>query len=552
MREVDGLQVAAWVLEENAHPATTRDWIIPRRVPYGNEAPIEGYLDKVSANQGEEITLYVNTVAQGFRAFVYRIGYYGGLGGRHIATSPELKGLRQPPPRLVAGVNMVECDWTASWQTTVGADWPPGNYLLVLRGTGDARLQRYVPFVVRDDTSHSAYLIQSSVTTWQAYNPWGGYSLYGGPAGGLATRARVVSYNRPYGHSPTALDGRGSGDFLGNELPLVFLAERHGLDVSYWTDVDLDLRPELLANHRCLVSLGHDEYWSMTMRDGVQQAISKGTNVAFLGANACYRQIRFASGHRQVICYKDAAEDPIDKTDPALATGGSWATDPVPRPESDLVGIMYQSYGAEGPLVVADAGAWVFEGTGLTNGDRIEKVLGSEFDGFEPRSPQPPGPVQILAHSKTPSVSGPGNADAAYYSVPGGGGVFATGTAKWVTSLWDASGATLNKLGLGVSSHAVAPLTKITLNVLGAFGAGPADRRHPSVENWRQFYSPRRPGSLPWTCPRCEPIRASPVPSARRGSSIPIRVRSPWSSWTNVGSLLLLPRCRGAMRTASS
>ncbi len=493
MREVGGLRVAEWLVEENAHPARTRRWIIPRRIPRQDQAPIEGYLDRASVLAGEPLSLHVNTAAPTFRVFVYRIGYYGGFGGRLIAQSPELAGVVQPAPRVTPGTNLVECAWTPSWQVTVGEHWPPGNYLMRLEGARDE--QRYVPFVVRDDESRAAYLVQSSVTTWQAYNPYGGYSLYGGPGKeSLANRARIVSFDRPYGNSPSALDGHGSGDFLGNELPFVFLAERLGLDVSYWTDLDLHSHPELLANHRCLVSLGHDEYWSTTMRDAVEERIRKGLNVAFLGANACYRQIRLASSasgaaDRQMICYKDASEDPITASDPALSTGVSWATDPIPRPESSLIGVMYQSYGGSGPLVVADASSWVFDKSGLADEDRVPEVIGSEFDGFEPLVAQPPGEVEILAHSPTGSVTGKGFSDMTYYAAPGGGGVFASGTASWVSALWQAPRATVNKLGFG-PREAAAPLTRVTLNVLGAFGEGPAALRHPSRANWRRFYAP--------------------------------------------------------------
>ena len=137
----------------------------------------------------------------------------------------------------------------------------------------------------------AAVVIQHSVTTWQAYNRWGGYSLYYGnrnrtftfthdPAGGSYTeRARVVSFDRPYDHDWAS----GAADFIGNEFPVIYQAERMGLDVTYWTDVDLHAQAALLDGHRALVSLGHDEYWSAEMRDGASAALAAGVNLAFLG-----------------------------------------------------------------------------------------------------------------------------------------------------------------------------------------------------------------------------------------------------------------------------
>jgi hypothetical protein len=498
--EVDHLVTAEWVAEENARKDRTRAWIIPRHQRSAAPA-IEGYADKVSYASGDELILRVNTRASSFRAFVYRMGFYGGFGARPVAASPALTGVVQPVAGRSPDTNTVECDWSTSWSEPVTEAWPTGAYLIKLVASTGA--QQYVPFTVRDDARRSAYLVQSSVTTWQAYNPYGGYSLYGGiPVNGetdFAARARIVSFDRPYGHSPLALDADGSGDFLGNELPFIYLAERHGLDVSYATDVDLHANPERLLAHRALVSLGHDEYWSAAMRDGAEAALSHGVNLAFFGANACYRQIRFASSprngeNRRVICYKDAAEDPLRSSHPALVTGGSWATDPVPRPESALIGLMYQSYGGSGPLVVADGSSWVYRGTGLRTGDSIPDVIGSEFDAFEPGDPHP-GNVEILGHSPTSSASGNRHADMAYYSAgPGKGAVFASGTASWVSSLWEGTPGTERALGFGnKKSSTLRPLTTVTLNVLAAFGPGPASTRHPSTANWSRFYRANAP-----------------------------------------------------------
>ena len=501
VHEVDGLPVADWVVEENRRPGTLA-WVIhPQPLPPGVlpawPAAIEGYADRVSYVAGDEVGLHVSTTASSFRAEVYRMGYYQGHGARLVATTGEISGRLRSVPALETATNTVQCDWPRSVALTVGPDWSPGAYLVKLVASSGER--HYVPFCVRDDASTAPIVVQSSVTTWQAYNLWGGYSLYGGaPTGALADRSRIVSFDRPY-RNP---DQNGSGDFLGNEFPFIYLAERHGLDVTYWTDVDLHRRPELLARHRCLVSLGHDEYWSWQMRfDGVMDHLATGTNVAFLGANACYRQIRLEPSplgeDRRVICYKDAAADPIAATDPKLATGVSWATDPVPYPESEMIGVMYQAYGASAPFVVADASSWIFAGTGLADGDTIsgapsgQQVVGSEFDGFEPLLPGPRN-VEIVGHSPTTSVGGRLYSDASYYTRPTGGGVFATGTASWVQLLWDGVRPLDNALSFGVSP-AVVPLTRITLNVLATLASGPASRVRPSVGNWHRFYAADTP-----------------------------------------------------------
>jgi hypothetical protein len=473
--------VAAWLVEENAKPGTI-DWIVQ-----GVQTPhaIEGYASRVSAVAGDEITLFINSTANRVHAEAYRMGYYQGLGGRLVAFTGEAAAQRQPPPQLIPGVNTVSCEWSPSLTFTVDASWPPGCYLIKL--CGDGGQQQYVPLTVRDDTSYAAYVFQNSVTTWQAYNLWGSYSLYYGamPGGGsdFANRSRIVSFDRPYPLSWA----QGSADFIGNEYPLLYDMERLGLDMTYWTDVDLHVNPQLLLNHQCLFSMGHDEYWSAEMRTGAETALAQGTNLAFLGANACYRQIRFQGSavgpNRQQICYKDAAEDPMSLQDPTLTTV-NWIQDPVDQPESELIGPMYQSVRANDDLVVVDAGNWFFDGCGLTDGQVLPAVVQGEYDRYVPGL-QGPRNLDVLCHSP---VRGQGNwSDLTYYTQPGGGGVLASGMASFPYKLSNSTAFPSN-----VVPRAIPGVTPILLramqNLYGQFGFTGASTTNPSTANWTAVY----------------------------------------------------------------
>src|SRR5262245_7340847 len=230
----------SWVARENARPGTT-GWRITQ---IGTVHAIEGWADHVSAVSGDRVGLFVSTTAAQFRVEAYRMGWYGGLGARMVWRSPQLPGRRQPPPVRTPGTNLLVTHWRRSLTIPVGPAWPPGDYLLKLVASNG---QRYVPLTVRDDASHAALVVQNDVTTWQAYNLWGGYDLYQGPDGSAATRSRVVSFDRPYDRP-----GQGAGDFLGNEYPLVQLVEAAGLNVTYWTDVDLHQHPARPLAHRRL------------------------------------------------------------------------------------------------------------------------------------------------------------------------------------------------------------------------------------------------------------------------------------------------------------
>ena len=182
-----------------------------------------------------------------------------------------------------------------------------------------------MPLTVRDDASHGRLRDPEQRDDLAGLQPLGRLQpllrAERRRRSDFASRARVVSFDRPYPQTWAS----GAADFVGNELPLLFHLESLGLDLTYWTDVDLHASPELLTNHRCLFSLGHDEYWSQPMRQGAAQANAAGVNLAFLGANACYRQIRLEPStigpNRLQVCYKDAAEDPLSAEQPALDHG---------------------------------------------------------------------------------------------------------------------------------------------------------------------------------------------------------------------------------------
>lgn len=469
----DPLQ-APWVLQENAKPGTA-DWRITAAPKPGE---IEGYAGVVSAQPGDTVTLYVSTTAPTYNLDAFRMGNYQGLWGRRVWSAAGIRGTRQSRPTVTSGVNMIEARWQPSLPVHIDPSWPPGDYLFKL--TASTGGQQWIPLTVRDDTSRAAYMIMNAVTNWQAYNTWGGCSLYACPGtssgrgSGASTggRSKEVSFDRPYA------EGSGAADFTGNELPLVALMEAFGLDVSYTTSVDLELHPELVLQHSALLSLGHDEYWSKPMFDGAQAARDRGVNIAFFGANAIYRQIRLVPSPlgpaRRQINYR-STDDPIRRTDPQLTTV-SWREYPVNRPEQTLIGQEYECNPVRADLVVADASSWIYFGTGLKNGDHVPITVGTEYDRYDPSVPGP-SDVEVLAHSPVRCHGKASYADVTYYTVPNGGGVFASGTNWWISKL--------NPAGPG-NPHEPA-IIAMTINVLRVFGSGPASRSHPSVANWQRL-----------------------------------------------------------------
>jgi hypothetical protein len=456
---------------ENEKPGTSA-WRITDLGPAG---AISGYASRQSVLPGQNLLLYVSTAARSFRVDAFRFGYYQGHDARLVWQSAPVRGQLQTAVRVAPGTHMVTAPWRPS-MTIATTNWPAGSYLLRLDASTGA--QRYVPITVRSATTDGKVVIVNDNTTWQAYNTWGGYSLYQGPDGRPADRGYAVSFDRPY-------DLSGADKFVFFDQAAIAVAEHAGVPLAYETDVDLDQHPGLLNGARAVITLGHDEYYSLAMRNALVKARNAGTNLAFLGANAIYRHIRFADGDRVIICYKEAAVDPLFGKDDADTTQ-QWRDAPRPRPESVLTGVFYECNPVSAPYVVYDPSSWIFAGTGAYKGERFNGMVGPEYDRLNPAVPFP-RPIQVLAHSPLTCDGVASFSDSAYYTAASGAGVFSSGTMRWVCAMRGPH------CGHGVGYAAERFVDRATQNMLRAFAQGPAGRTHPARDNLKQLRPPGIP-----------------------------------------------------------
>ncbi|MBI4883614.1 MAG: hypothetical protein HY826_06105 [Actinobacteria bacterium] len=468
---IDPYSIPGWVAAENLLAGTT-DW----RIIDGPESPqrdtplawIEGYADTTSAHQGQTVTLFVETPAETFRAQAFRMGWYGGAQARLIWESPSVTGGLQGGYSYQSATGMAEGLWAPSLTFDITGEWPPGAYLLKLVSSGGGA--HYVPLTIRHDAAAADLLFMSAVTTWQAYNPWGGCTLYQ-CFGRSEERADIVSFDRPYAYSY----GQGAADFTTHEVPLVSFIEELGLDVAYITNIDLHREPLLASSRKTLISSGHDEYYSAAMRAALVDALAVGSNMAFFGANAIYRNIRLepsdsGTTDRRVANYRRAS-DPGASDDPQTVTV-DWYKEPLNRNEAEIVGIEYGCANVHADMQLVNTGNWVYEGTGATDGQILVDLVGVEFDELAGKRHTAEN-LEILAAS--PLVCGHVTYQqvTAYRSTPAGGGVFAAGTINW--------GCGLDGSCPGIERMEV--VRGVTANVLRAFAAGPAGAAHPSVGN---------------------------------------------------------------------
>jgi methionine-rich copper-binding protein CopC len=470
-------------------------------------AAIEGFADPFSVNVGGSINFKIRTSAALFAVDIYRMGYYGGDGARKITSlTPDLLVSRgQPACTTNTVTGLVDCgNWGVSATWNVPADAVSGVYFARIYRTDGTAGANQIPFVVTDNASHSDVVLMTSDETWQAYNDWGGYSVYTGNATGSPWccsaqnpgRAVQVSYNRPFAtRSDTPF---GQDYFFYAEFPMIQFLERNGYDISYVSQVDIAKSgaATMLEQHKLLINAGHSEYWDAADRANVTAARDAGVNLAFFTGNTMWWKTRWASSQygsepfRTMITYKETLDSGrTDPADPPTWTG-AWR-DPRfsppadAQPENALTGQLWKvnccSYADQVPAAYSKLRLWRNTAVaGLPSGQTYTmqpETLGYEWDldvdnGFRPAGEidmsRTCEKVQELLYTVTEEfVSDTGCNSLTLYRAASGALVFDAGTVQWA---WG-----LNSGHDGDSQNPPDPaMQQATVNLFADMGAQPA------------------------------------------------------------------------------
>ena len=457
----------------------------------GSDA-IQGFATDISVDQGQTVSFKVDTSATDYRLDIYRMGYYGGSGARKVATVQPLAVLPQFQPSCTgqSSTGLVDCgNWGVSATWSVPGDAVSGIYFAKLVREDGTAGSSHIVFVVRDDDGRSDVLFQTSDSTWQAYNQYGGNSLYtGSPAG----RAYKVSYNRP-----VTTRGTGAEDWVFNaEYPMVRFLERNGYNLSYSTDIDSDRRGAEILEHKAFLSVGHDEYWSSNQRANVEAARAAGVHLAFFSGNEVFWKTRLepsidgtGTPNRTLVTYKETHENAKVDPLPGVWTG-TWRdprfSPPADggRPENALTGQIFgvnagatsaiRVPAADGkmrfwrntPIATQTAGATATLPTG---------TLGYEWDFDLDNGARPAGAFQLSSTSvpNAPVLTDYGSTfgnetgvhNMTMYKAASGARVFGAGTVQWSWGL-DAN----HDRG---SAAANTSMQQATVNLLADMGSQP-------------------------------------------------------------------------------
>ena len=421
-----------WLLEKTRIDPATR-----YRCPW-----IEGYASRASVRAGESVSFHVSTnPSSPFTIRIYRMGWYGGAGGREVLQLGPFPGIVQPDPP-VGSNRLRECAWEPCAAITVPSHWPSGVYLGKLTEEREG-VQSYLIFIVRDDRP-ADFIFQCSDTTWQAYNRWPSqFSLYDDGVKEWYWGPDVdVSFDRPYGKYCQILDAPlsiGSGEWFLWEFPLAHWMESQGYDVTYISNLDTHADPAGLLRAKGFLSVGHDEYYTMEIFKNLQDAIAGGLNVAFLSGNTCCGLIGLRDGEQGARDRIITRLDRFGPRDPREVDGfPEMDRFPWSAPnEASLIGarsVHPVTGGAAWTCTRPDH--WVFEGTGMAAGDGIPGLVGWEWHG-DPASI--PGLV-VVSTGTTESGRGKGTYTATVYPGPRGNFVFNASSCWWADGLSEPPG----------------------------------------------------------------------------------------------------------------
>lgn len=325
------------------------------------------------------------------------------------------------------------CNWKASHILKLPENLPSGLYAI---GLNDGQKTINCPLVVKSHLK-SKILVVAATNTWQAYNYWGGGSIYDYfiKDGSRRERSHMVSFDRPNPEADPFKPTRSvnlDGQLLANaEVPLYKWLTKQKFTYNVISDEDLHNQGKVPDGTSLVILSNHSEYWTAPMYDALETHLKGGGHLLNLSGNAIYWKVVIKDNQMEV--RKNHSMHTL-----IHEPGGNWAS--LGRPESSILGGSYTLKGwhTYAPYKILDQKHWLLEGTALKNGDLIGDG-GKHFgpaSGWEcdKRDAYSPPNVEIIAKGTNPKNGG---AEWMIHQRPEGGWVMTTSSISFNGALED-------------------------------------------------------------------------------------------------------------------
>ncbi|MBL7859126.1 MAG: hypothetical protein JNM57_15645 [Cyclobacteriaceae bacterium] len=238
----------------------------------------DGYTNQLSVHAGDSIELYLNA----YQDEPHQLIRLFDLSGKEVA-------------RYTVAIIVQDTARRKPWENGFNYKRSATVFIPNTLKSGVYLWENSIPLIIK--SHHPKIVVVYPSNTENAYNVAGGKSLYDFNSTNKK-RAEKVSFLRP--------------------IPLTYHAEEflrwmHKQDLSdvgYITDMDLDNYPEI-KKAELLIIPGHSEYWTLAARKNFDRFVNDGKNALILSGNTMWWQVRYNAKKDQLICYRDAKDDPI-------------------------------------------------------------------------------------------------------------------------------------------------------------------------------------------------------------------------------------------------
>lgn len=248
------------------------------------------------------------------------------------------------------------CGWNVSMKFELGAQYSQGYYRVLV----SSKLNSIHPvtFIVGDPKFDAEVIVLAPVTTWTAYNEWGGKSVY---RNYIENKDVYKVHTQRPNNALTFHSEQNTHD-----IPIeinVFRWFEKNFSTKLLPDYYLESHPEVFEKAKVVVLSYHAEYFSSEMYKNLRSIIAHKKSLIALGANQIYWKVRWNDDFTSLSCRKNMTfySKPTEM-------GGRWAYSTIP--EGAFLGSRFSNSGMStyAPYQVTDPGHWLFNGQKVREG----------------------------------------------------------------------------------------------------------------------------------------------------------------------------------------